>query len=120
MYTILFRKTCWILVCVLFLSSCGLHQKQASGSYSLTNTKWVYIDNDWTYDVYFKKGGKLLTTHPNDHTKGNDSWEQNSTVIKFYYNDKFSSYSGTLIGKDTIIGTAQNQTKTWEFKLIKK
>ena len=103
----------------LFISGCSTF-RQRNNFDNLTGTKWLYSDKDWTYEVYFKKNGKLLTTHPNDKTKGNDYWEQSNTTVDFYYNDKYSIYNGKQVGQDTIVGIGRNQNDTWEFRMTKK
>jgi len=69
-----------------------------------------------TYKITFKKNGVLSTTHPNDVTPDNDTWEQNRENITFWYNDKYSEYSGVRKG-NTITGTGKNKTESWEFTM---
>ena len=113
------RKILFVLGMTLFISGCATF-RQRNNFDNLTGTKWLYSDKDWTYEVYFKKNGKLLTTHPNDKTKGNDYWEQSNTTVDFYYNDKYSIYNGKQVGQDTIVGIGRNQNDTWEFRMTKK
>jgi hypothetical protein len=80
----------------------------------------MYKDSDWAYEVYFKKNGTIITTHPNDKTKENDFWEQNDTSIVFSFNDKSSNYKAQRIGKDTIKGKEYIQNDSCEFVMVKK
>lgn len=83
----------------------------------LLGTKWHYADEQWQYDIEFTANGVLRTTHPNDKTKDNDSWEQNGVNVNFYFNDKFSTYTGRLWSGVLMSGTAVNKKgTTWSWK----
>lgn len=84
---------------------------------SLSGSKWHYVDEQWQYDIEFAANGVLHTTHPNDDTKDNDSWDQEGVSINFYFNNKFSRYTGTLSGNNLMSGTAVNtKGTTWTWK----
>lgn len=84
---------------------------------SLSGSKWHYADQDWQYDLEFAPNGVLHTTHPNDKTKNNDTWEQDGVNVKFYYNNKYSQYKGTLSGNNLMSGTATNKKgNSWTWK----
>ncbi|MBL7825684.1 MAG: hypothetical protein JNJ57_03565 [Saprospiraceae bacterium] len=97
------------------LTSCSILSKK-----DLTNTTWVYVDNDWTYEIHFMKNGALTTTHPNDKTVGNDTWEQKKASVYFYFNDRYSIYEAQRKGKRMMIGTGKNQSDSWAFTMTKK
>jgi outer membrane biogenesis lipoprotein LolB len=85
--------------------------------YTLAGTKWRYSDKDWQYDLEFSPNGTLYTTHPNDKSKGNDTWEQNGETVRFYYNNKFSTYTGSFSDNRTMSGTASNKNgANWDWK----
>jgi outer membrane biogenesis lipoprotein LolB len=84
---------------------------------SLSGSRWHYMDQQWEYDITFTANGVLRTTHPNDKTPDNDTWEQDGAVVKFYYNNKFSRYQGNIMGRNLMSGTATNsKNKTWTWK----
>jgi hypothetical protein len=84
---------------------------------SLAGSKWHYSDNDWQYDIEFRSNGALYSSHPNDKSKDNDSWEQEGNTVRFYYNNKFSSYTGSLSGNNLMSGTATNKNGVkWNWK----
>lgn len=84
---------------------------------SLSGSKWHYADEQWQYDLIFAANGVLLSTHPNDKTKDNDTWEQDGVNVNFYFNNKFSQYKGTLSGNNLMSGTATNKKGTaWNWK----
>lgn len=83
----------------------------------LAGTKWHYADEQWQYDLEFAANGVLHTTHPNDKTPDNDSWEQDGANVNIYFNNKFSQYKGTLSGNNLMSGTATNKKgATWTWK----
>jgi hypothetical protein len=89
----------------------------AEAAPSLSGSKWHYADEQWQYDLEFAANGVLLTTHPNDKTKDNDTWEQDGVNVNFYFNNKFSQYKGALSGNNLMSGTATNQKgSTWNWK----
>ncbi len=95
--------------------SSSLSSDGAGGS--LSGSRWHYSDNDWQYDLEFRADGVLYSHHPNDKTKDNDSWEQDGNTVRFYYNDKFSTYTGTLSGNNLMSGKASNtKGASWNWK----
>ncbi|MBK7763463.1 MAG: hypothetical protein IPI46_08815 [Bacteroidetes bacterium] len=112
-----------LIVYILYLSiaftSCTSIKKINPNTSALIHTKWKYVDTDWQYEIEFKKNGQLLTTHPNDHSIGNDTWVQSDKQINFYYNDKFAIYKGKLVTEDTIKGSGMNKKGSWEFTMYK-
>lgn len=84
---------------------------------SLVGSKWHYADEQWQYDVEFASNGVLHTTHPNDKTPDNDTWEQDGATVNFYFNNKFSQYKGTLSGNNMMSGSATNKKgSSWTWK----
>lgn len=84
---------------------------------SLAGTKWHYADEQWQYDLEFAPNGVLHSTHPNDKTRDNDTWEQDGANVNFYFNNKFSLYKGTISGGNLMSGTATNRKgKNWDWK----
>jgi outer membrane biogenesis lipoprotein LolB len=84
---------------------------------SLVGSKWRYSDDQWQYDIIFSANGVLKSTHPNDKTKNNDTWEQDGANVSLYYNNKYSQYKGVLSGANVMSGTAVNKTgTTWNWK----
>jgi outer membrane biogenesis lipoprotein LolB len=84
---------------------------------ALLGSKWHYADEQWEYDIEFAANGVMHTTHPNDKTTDNDSWEQDGVKVKFYFNNKFSQYQGTLSGNNAMSGTASNsKSDNWTWK----
>ncbi|HTF05881.1 MAG TPA: hypothetical protein VK826_17755 [Bacteroidia bacterium] len=90
-----------------------------TSSIDLAGTAWVYIDEEWTYEIVFDESGRLLTTHPNESTPNNDFWKQKAGTVNFSYNDGYSRYEGTIYGGDSIIGTARNKMDSWKFKMYR-
>jgi len=105
-----------ILLSVFTFYSCSiLHSSIVTPN--ITNTTWHYVDEDKEYDITFAENGKLINTNPADTTPENDTWEQKGNTIKFYFNDKYVKYTGTIQG-NTITGSAKNSVnKTWDFKM---
>lgn len=84
---------------------------------SLVGSKWHYADEQWQYDLEFAANGVLQSTHPNDKSKDNDTWEQDGVNVNFYFNNKYSQYKGTLSGNNLMSGTATNKKgTTWNWK----
>lgn len=110
------------LICIpfLFIACTSLKKVSTDTNDDVTNSSWLYIDKDWQYEIQFKKNGQLITTHPNDNTKGNDTWVQNGKQINFYYNDKFAIYKSQLISPDTIQGKGMSKKGNWEFSMYRK
>ncbi len=101
---------------LLLIGGCATTGTQTDGN-ALTGTRWHYMDDQWEYDMSFMPNGVLHTTHPNDKTPNNDTWEQNDTVVKFHFNNKFSNYEGKLSGQNLMSGTATNvKSKSWNWK----
>ena len=107
----------WVLFSLILFSCSSLPSSQSTRS--LTGTKWVYIDEDWTYDVEFINDGILETTHPNDRTPDNDFWEQEGDIVFLFFNNKFSIYEGQFITDDLIKGTGKNLSDSWDFELYR-
>ncbi len=100
---------------MLLISGCASTPTVDSASFA--NSRWHYMDDQWEYDITFLENGKLSTTHPNDKTPENDSWEQTGETVKFYFNNKFSNYEGKIVGQNLMTGTAKNtKNKTWNWK----
>jgi outer membrane biogenesis lipoprotein LolB len=101
----------------LLMSGCATQTPAPDNVASLEGTTWHYADKDWQYDLEFAPNGVLHTTHPNDKTRDNDTWEQSGETIHFYYNDKFSHYTGTVSGNNLMMGTATNKKgSSWDWK----
>ena len=103
--------------------SCNPTKNLSDSELSLIGTKWSYEDNrhDWKYDISFFEGGRMETTHPNDNTPKNDSWQQDGAILKFSFNNQFSVYQGKRKSFDQIGGTAKNVNgKKWKWTLTKK
>lgn len=100
------------------LSSCSIFNKNKYTS-DLTGSTWNIKASGREYTITFKLGGVLASTHPNDVTPDNDTWEQNGANVTFYFNDKYATYKGKFVAKDKIEGTAKNKEKTWPFWLWK-
>lgn len=84
---------------------------------SLSGSKWHYADEQWQYDLEFAANGVLKSTHPNDKSKDNDTWEQDGVNVNFYFNNKYSQYKGILSGNNLMSGTATNkQGSSWNWK----
>lgn len=100
----------------LVMSGCATNSPTLDSS-KLEGSKWHYTDKDWQYDLEFASNGILYTTHPNDKSKGNDTWEQDGTTVLFYYNNKFSKYTGSLSANNIMSGSAKNKNgATWVWK----
>jgi outer membrane biogenesis lipoprotein LolB len=98
-------------------STALVNNAATSPTMSVLGSKWHYADEQWQYDIEFAPNGVLRTTHPNDKTKDNDSWEQNGVNVTFYFNDKFSTYTGKLWSGVLMSGTATNKKgTTWSWK----
>ena len=89
----------------------------AAAKPSLVGSKWHYVDKEWQYDIEFAANNVLITTHPKDKTKNNDSWEQDGDNVHFYFNNKFSHFQGVLSGDKQMLGIATNKKdSTWSWK----
>ena len=80
-------------------------------------TTWQYTDEDSDYQITFSPNGKLTTTHPNDKTPNNDTWEQSGKTIRFWFNNKYSRYKGKMKNGNTIKGKGRSVAGVWRFKL---
>jgi len=109
-----------ILLLLIFTAilapACKTQRGASTTSTDLTDTRWTYKDDDMTYEITFKKNGVLKTTHPNDVTPNNDTWEQSGDNVTFWYNDKYSTYKGKRNG-NTITGTGKNTNESWKFTM---
>lgn len=113
-------KTALFVVAInalLIMGGCSSNTPMPEQGVSLLGSRWHYADDQWQYDIEFADSGVLLTTHPNDKTKNNDSWEQNGSNVTFYFNNKFSQYNGTVSGDNLMSGTATNtKGASWNWK----
>lgn len=101
----------------LFMMSGCANTSVSDSALSLSGSTWHYADEQWQYDLEFADNGVLHSSHPNDKTRNNDSWEQDGVNVKFYYNNKYSQYKGTLSGNNVMSGTATNKRgDTWTWK----
>ena len=106
---------------LLVMSGCATDtpapEPTAEAAPNLTGSKWHYADDQWQYDIEFAANGVLKTTHPNDKTKDNDTWDQDGANLNFYFNNQFSQYKGTLSGTNFMYGTATNKKgSSWAWK----
>jgi len=85
----------------------------------MQGSTWRYEDGDVSYEVTFDTEGRLVTTHPNDITPANDFWEIKNNQVVFSYNDHFSIYKGQMIDHNLIVGSAQNASTSWTWKLYR-
>lgn len=106
-------------ISLVFITGCSSSRGPKALSADLTGTQWNYTDNDWSYAIAFLQNGKLSSEHPNDQTPDNDQWEQKGKRVTFYFNNKFSSYYGIRVSKDTIRGVGNNAERTWKFILTR-
>lgn len=84
-------------------------------AFNISGTVWEYVDEDASYAMYFKEGGRLISYNPDDVTRDNDDWHQKENKISFSFNDNYSTYKGTLYGQDSIVGKGSNGEMTWDF-----
>lgn len=102
---------------LLMMGGCATDSTVPDSALSLVGSKWHYSDEQWQYDLEFAPNGVLRTTHPNDKSKDNDTWEQEGTNVNFYFNNKFSQYKGTISGNNLMSGTATNKKgSSWNWK----
>jgi len=116
------KHICILLCAIATLNACSTRKSNtASAPYELLNSTWQYSDsdNDRNYNITFARKGKLKSTHPNDVTPDNDTWEQNGENVRFFFNNKYATYEGKFYGKDTIKGSANNKLNTWSFLLVR-
>jgi hypothetical protein len=109
----------WLSFVFIFIgcTSSPYHAPSSQETRSLTGTKWVYVDEDWSYEVEFANNGILKTTHPNDKTPDDDFWEQKGDIVFLYFNNRFSTYEGQFITNDLIKGIGKSSFGSWEFEL---
>jgi len=111
------KKLFSFLVFTVFLFGCSHKTKLSLSEISLLGTTWNYTDKDRNYEIEFSKKGKLITTHPNDHTPNNDTWKQKGDKIHFEFNDGFSKYDGQFESINLIKGTAKNSVSNWKWTI---
>jgi outer membrane biogenesis lipoprotein LolB len=119
----LLKHFCLLLFTATLLNACfSRKNSSATNEYDLLNSTWQYSDsdNDRIYNITFARKGKLKSTHPNDRTPDNDTWEQNGENVTFYFNNKYATYVGKFYGKDSIKGSASNNQNTWSFLMVRK
>ncbi|MCD8529261.1 MAG: hypothetical protein LRY27_04745 [Chitinophagales bacterium] len=104
------------IIATIFIA-CNPLSKLTDAEISIEGTSWEYSDEDWTYQIKFGKNGKLISTHPNDNTPDNDTWNQSRNQIHFEFNDGFSKYDGKMETIDLIIANGENTGGTWECTL---
>ena len=109
----------FLVLIVVFGMVFGCKSSKSSGEapFSLKETLWTYKDADWTYQVRFGKNGILETTHPNDTSRGNDTWKQNGEEVILEFNDGFSKYSGKMTSPNVIEGTAKSKYASWQWRM---
>ncbi|WMI68068.1 hypothetical protein [Mangrovimonas sp. YM274] len=108
-----------LMLIVLCVSIWGCNSSKSSieVAHSLKETLWTYMDSEWSYQVRFKEGGVLETTHPNDNSKDNDTWEQIGDEVILEFNDGFSKYLGKMISPNVIEGTAKSKYASWKWRM---
>ena len=77
------------LFSIIFIG-CNPLKKLTESEISISGSTWEYSDEDWTYQIEFDENGKIKSTHPNDSTPENDTWNQLRNRIHFEFNDGFS------------------------------
>ena len=87
----------------------------------LIGSRWEIAVNEpsgvhMEYYLIFHENGVLETTHPNDKTYDNDTWELDGEEIVIRFNDGYAVYRGTFSDRDTMAGTATNKVgESWEW-----
>lgn len=110
-----------ITLTITLFSSCSTYRfKNRNDVPELEGTTWVFTSKDKTYTVTFEKNGKLSSTHPNDNTPNNDTWVQDGMVLRFYFNNKYSTYTGKFVKANLIKGTATSKAGKWTWNIRKK
>ncbi|WP_053975802.1 hypothetical protein [Mangrovimonas xylaniphaga] len=106
-----------LIIPCLLLFGCKTSKSIEAMNFALQETLWTYSDSDWTYQVRFEKNGMLVTSHPNDTSKDNDTWEQHGEEVILKFNDGFSTYTGKMISSNVIEGTAKSKYATWKWRM---
>ena len=108
-----------ILISLIFtiLIGCSPLRKLTESEISVTGSTWEYTDEDWTYQIEFIENGTIKSTHPNDNTPENDSWNQSRNQIHFEFNDGFSKYDGKMKTIDLIVGNGKSTSGKWKWKM---
>jgi hypothetical protein len=108
-----------LMVSLLLITGCASTTPTVAydANPSVSGSRWHYIDQQWEYDITFMPNGVLQSRHPHDKTPNDDAWEQNGTEVRFYFNNKYSRYQGTMAGHNLMSGTATNKrNKSWTWK----
>ena len=104
------------LITTIFIG-CSPLKKLTESEISVAGSTWEYSDDDWTYQIEFNENGKIKSTHPNDSTSENDSWNQLRTQIHFEFNNGFSKYDGKMKTVDLIVGEGKSKSGKWKWKM---
>ncbi len=96
-----------------------------SGSSSIQGTRWfISFPNGDTnlkpHVIQFQANGKFLDPK-SSKTPDDETWEYAQGMIRFHYNNKFSTYVGKRISTEKMAGTAHNvkgKSWTWELTLV--
>lgn len=109
-----------LLSSIMILTHCASYNRALSTTRTLTNTTWIYADNDRKYKITFLNNGRIESTHPNESTPDNDFWRQNGQRIRISVNDGYAIYKGTILNDSEIKGTAKNKAgKRWRWVMKK-
>lgn len=111
-----FILTLFVLISILSVQCSQKHYTSIDYSY------WKYIDEDITYEVYFKPDGHIYSYHPSDATPEDDFWKQRGKKISFQMNNGYARYKGLFINDSTIVGKGKSKGFKWKWsaKFISK
>lgn len=96
----------------------------------LQGTKWFVVHTskvsvkDMT--IEFVEGGKFRCLDSPQQSPENETWDEpeahpDGEIIRFHFNDKYSTYQGHRVDSRTIVGTSKNikgVTWTWRATLV--
>jgi len=121
-----------IITILIFLTqACGFLNKNSKNNYvvsknEIINCKWAYSEDkeaNLKYEITFLENGIFQSTHPNERTPDNDTWEIINNQLHFYSNNKYAHYTCTYASENILKGSSKNVkdlTWNWELRKIKK
>lgn len=85
---------------------------------SVEGKRWKYTENTNIFYFTLESNGRISSKDPYMVGISPNSWKQTGNKVIIHLNDKYVTYTGTLINASIIKGTAENITgKTWDFTL---
>lgn len=82
------------------------------GCYSAAGSRWTVTTGGRSFVVELAANGSLTSNDPSDTTSGNDTWQQEGATLRFFFDERATTYEATLNAADLahLSGTVSGRT----------